>query len=54
LADCENPSADWKAGDLKHLIASLLHAPLYRNLVDFVSQRRRARIESSLAGVIQR
>lgn len=35
--------ADWKAGDLKHLIASLLPAPLYRNLVDFVTQRRSAR-----------
>ncbi|MGK2953772.1 MAG: glycosyltransferase family 2 protein [Thiobacillus sp.] len=37
--------ADWKAGDLKHLIASLLPAPLYRNLVDFITQRRSARIE---------
>jgi len=38
--------ADWKAGDLKHLIASLLPAPLYHNLVDFVTRRRSARIES--------
>lgn len=38
--------ADWKAGDLKHLVASLLPAPLYRNLVDFVTRRRSARIES--------
>lgn len=37
--------ADWKAGDLKHLIASLLPAPLYRNLVEFVILRRNARIE---------
>jgi glycosyltransferase involved in cell wall biosynthesis len=37
--------ADWKAGDLKHLIASLLPAPLYRNLVDLVTRRRSARIE---------
>lgn len=37
--------ADWKAGDLKHLIASLLPAPLYRNLVDFVTRRRSARFE---------
>lgn len=36
--------ADWKAGDLKHLIASLLPAPLYRNLVDFVTRRRSVRI----------
>jgi glycosyltransferase involved in cell wall biosynthesis len=36
--------ADWKAGDLKHLIASLLPAPLYRDLVDFVTRRRSARI----------
>ncbi len=35
--------ANWKAGDLKHLIASLLPAPLYRNLVDFVTQRRPVR-----------
>lgn len=35
--------ADWKAGDLKHLIASLLPAPLYRTLVDFVTRRRSAR-----------
>ena len=37
--------SDWKAGDLKHLVASLLPAPLYRNLVDFVTRRRSARIE---------
>ena len=37
--------ADWKAGDLKHLLASLLPAPLYRHLVDFVTRRRSARIE---------
>jgi glycosyltransferase involved in cell wall biosynthesis len=37
--------ADWKAGDLKHLIASLLPAPIYRNLVDFVTRRRSARFE---------
>ena len=37
--------ADWKAGDLKHLVASLLPAPLYRSLVDFVTRRRSARIE---------
>jgi glycosyltransferase involved in cell wall biosynthesis len=37
--------ADWKAGDLKHLIASLLPSPIYRNLVDFVTHRRSARIE---------
>ncbi len=36
--------ADWKAGDLKHLVASLLPAPLYRNLVDTVTRRRSARI----------
>ena len=36
--------ADWKAGDLKHLIASLLPAPLYRNLVDFVTRRRSAHV----------
>ena len=35
---------DWKAGDLKHLIASLLPAPLYRNLVDLVTRRRSASI----------
>ena len=34
--------ADWKAGDLKHLLASLLPAPLYCNLVGFVTQRRNA------------
>lgn len=38
--------ADWKAGDLKHLVASLLPAPLYRNLVDTVTRRRSARTGS--------
>ncbi|MDO9636522.1 MAG: glycosyl transferase family 2, partial [Thiobacillus sp.] len=38
--------ADWKASDLKHLLASLLPAPLYRNLVDFVTRRRSTRFES--------
>jgi glycosyltransferase involved in cell wall biosynthesis len=37
--------ADWKVGDLKHLLASLLPAPLYRNLVDFVTRRRSVRVE---------
>ncbi|MFO7541334.1 MAG: glycosyltransferase [Thiobacillus sp.] len=37
--------ADWKAGDLKHLVASLLPAPLYRSLVDRVTRRRSVRIE---------
>ncbi len=37
--------ADWKVGDLKHLVASLLPAPLYRNLVNFVTRRRSARLE---------
>lgn len=32
--------ANWKASDLKHLVASLLPAPLYRSLVDFVTRRR--------------
>ncbi len=36
--------ADWKAGDLKHLLASLLPAPLYRGLVDLVARRRHARL----------
>jgi glycosyltransferase involved in cell wall biosynthesis len=35
--------AGWKAGDLKHLVASLLPAPLYRNLVDLVTRRRSVR-----------
>jgi glycosyltransferase involved in cell wall biosynthesis len=35
--------ADWTAGDLKHLVASLLPAPLYRELVGFVTQRRGVR-----------
>jgi hypothetical protein len=34
-----------KAGDLKHLVASLLPAPLYRSLVDRVTRRRSVRIE---------
>ncbi len=40
--------ADWKAGDFKHLVASLLPAPLYRSLVDRVTRRRsdRTRIEN--------
>ena len=37
--------SDWKAGDLKHLLASLLPATPYRMLVDFITQRRSARIE---------
>ena len=37
--------ADWKAGDLKHLVASLLPAPLYRSLVDRVTRRRSAHFE---------
>jgi len=37
--------SNWKAGDLKHLVASLLPARLYRNLVDLVTRRRSARIE---------
>lgn len=37
-------AADWKARDLKHLIASLLPATLYRSLVDFVTRRRSVRI----------
>ena len=37
--------SDWKAADLKHLLASLLPAALYRNLVDFVTRRRSARFE---------
>ncbi len=36
--------ANWKASDLKHLIASLLPAPLYRNLVDLVTRRRSAHL----------
>ncbi len=36
--------ADWKTGDLKHLVASLLPAPLYRNLVNLVTRRRSTRI----------
>jgi len=37
--------ANWKAGDLKHLVASLLPSPLYRNLVDTVTQRRSVRLD---------
>jgi glycosyltransferase involved in cell wall biosynthesis len=37
--------SDWKAGDLKHLLASLLPAPLYRHLVDFITRRRSVRFE---------
>ncbi|MHB1187327.1 glycosyltransferase family 2 protein [Thiobacillus sp.] len=37
--------ANWKAGDLKHLVASLLPAPLYRNLVDFITRRRSAHFQ---------
>ena len=32
--------SDWKAGDLKHLVASLLPALLYQNLVNLVTRRR--------------
>lgn len=35
--------ADWKAGDFKHLVASLLPAPLYRNLINFITRRRSVR-----------
>jgi glycosyltransferase involved in cell wall biosynthesis len=38
--------SDWKLGDLKHLVASLLPAALYRNLVDLVTRRRSARFEA--------
>jgi len=38
------PSRPTEAGDLKHLIASLLPATLYRNLVDFITHRRSAHI----------
>jgi glycosyltransferase involved in cell wall biosynthesis len=38
--------ANWRAGDLKHLVASLLPAPLYRSLVDFVTRRRSAQFGS--------
>lgn len=38
--------ANWKAGDLKHLVASLLPAPLYRTLVDTVTRRRSVRLDS--------
>jgi len=37
--------ADWKAGDFKHLGASLLPAAPYRNPIDFVTRRRSVRIE---------
>lgn len=36
--------ADWKTADLKHLVASLLPAPLYRTLVDRVTRRRSVRL----------
>ncbi len=36
--------ADWKVADLKHLFASLLPAPLYRNLVNCVTHRNSVRI----------
>ena len=32
--------ADWKAGDLKHLLASLLPGPLYQILINFVANKR--------------
>ena len=35
--------ADWKIGDLKHLLASLLPSAPYRMLVDFVDHRRSER-----------
>jgi glycosyltransferase involved in cell wall biosynthesis len=35
--------ANWKAGDLKHLLASLLPATAYRALVDFVTKRQDSR-----------
>jgi glycosyltransferase involved in cell wall biosynthesis len=38
-------TAGWQAGDLKHLVASLLPAPLYRGVVDLVTWRRRTRFE---------
>jgi glycosyltransferase involved in cell wall biosynthesis len=38
-------TAGWRAGDLKHLVASLLPAPLYRSLVDLVTRRRSTRFE---------
>lgn len=34
---------EWQASDLKHLLASLLPAPLYRSLVDRVTRRRGVR-----------
>ncbi len=34
--------ADWKASDIKHLLASLLPLPLYRSLVERVTHRRGA------------
>jgi len=37
--------SDWNTKDLKHLLASLLPAPLYRNLVDFVTRRRSAHFQ---------
>lgn len=38
--------ANWEIRDLKHLTASLLPAPLYRKLVDTVTQRRSVRLGS--------
>lgn len=32
--------ADWKVGDLKHLLASLLPGPLYQILINFVANKR--------------
>jgi len=43
-ADNQNRPRRLETGDLKHLIASLLPAPLYRNLVDLVTRRRSVRI----------
>lgn len=37
--------ADWKMGDLKHLLASLLPATPYRGLVDLVTRRHRAHLD---------
>lgn len=38
-------TAAWKAGDLKHLLASLLPAAPYQMLVDAVTRRRHARFQ---------
>jgi len=37
--------AEWDASDIKHLLASLLPAPLYRGLVNVVTRRRSVRTE---------